>query len=45
MKPCEACRRRPADDPDIPGLCRECARRIDADYEWLRDLAELEAGP
>jgi hypothetical protein len=41
---CEACRRRPADG-EIAGLCDECAERIDADYEWLRDLADLEAGP
>jgi hypothetical protein len=41
---CQACRRRPADS-EIAGLCSECAERIDADYEWLRDLGEWEAGP
>jgi hypothetical protein len=43
--PCQACRRRPADDPEIRGLCTTCAKSIDTDYEWLRDLGELEAGP
>jgi hypothetical protein len=42
--PCQACRRKPADS-EIAGLCCECADRIDADYEWLRDLGEWEAGP
>jgi hypothetical protein len=42
--PCQACRRRPADS-EIVGLCVECAESIDADYEWLRDLGEWEAGP
>jgi hypothetical protein len=42
--PCQACRRKPADS-EIAGLCCECAERIDADYEWLRDLGEWEAGP
>ena len=40
----EACRRRPADS-EIAGLCGECATSIDRDYEWVRDLAELEHGP
>ena len=44
MSACQACGE-PADSPEIPGLCAECAARIDRDYEWLRDLAELEAGP
>lgn len=42
--PCQACQRKPADS-EIAGLCSECAERIDADYEWLRDLGEWEAGP
>jgi hypothetical protein len=42
--PCQACGK-PAGDDQVAGLCRQCALRIDADYEWLRDLAELEAGP
>jgi hypothetical protein len=41
---CQACRRKPADS-EIAGLCCGCAERIDADYEWLRDLGEWEAGP
>jgi hypothetical protein len=41
---CQACRRRPADS-EIAGLCSECADQIDRNYEWLRDLGELEAGP
>jgi hypothetical protein len=44
LPPCQACGK-PADDDQVPGLCRDCAVRIDRDYEWLRDLAELEAGP
>jgi hypothetical protein len=35
----------PADDDQVPGLCRQCAATIDRDYEWLRDLAWWEAGP
>jgi hypothetical protein len=36
---CQACRQEPADS-EIAGLCSACADRIDADYEWLRDLGE-----
>jgi hypothetical protein len=43
--PCQAGCGRPADDPEIPGLCHQCATSIDRDYEWLRDLADLEGGP
>jgi hypothetical protein len=41
--PCQVCRR-PAGS-EIAGLCSDCAERIDRDYEWLRGLSELEAGP
>jgi hypothetical protein len=43
--PCQAGCGRPADDPKIKGLCTPCATSIDRSYEWLRDLADLEAGP
>jgi len=33
--PCQACRRRPADDPQIPGLCTTCAGSIDRETEAL----------
>ena len=40
--PCQACRRRPADDDQVPGLCTPCAATIDSSYEAKRDE---EAGP
>ena len=45
IRRCEACKVRPADDDQVPSLCKTCAASIDRDYEWLRDQAELEAGP
>jgi threonine synthase len=42
-KRCEACGK-PADDPQLPGLCVDCAATIDRDYERLRDLADLDGG-
>ena len=34
--PCQACGK-PADDPEIPGLCQRCAATIDAVTEELLD--------
>lgn len=34
MSPCQACGR-PADDERVPGLCLDCAVRIDADTEVM----------
>lgn len=36
--PCQACGK-PADDPEIPGLCQRCAATIDSAYEAKRDEA------
>jgi threonine synthase len=41
---CQACGK-PADDPEIKGLCRDCAVRIDRDYEALHEIADLEHRP
>jgi hypothetical protein len=43
--PCRASCGRPGDDDQIKGLCTPCATSIDRSYEWVRDLADLEAGP
>jgi hypothetical protein len=40
---CQACGK-PADDDQVPGLCRQCASTIDRDTDWLREVAEWEAG-
>jgi hypothetical protein len=35
-KRCEACRSRPADDDEIPGLCTRCAFWIDTETDRAR---------
>jgi hypothetical protein len=43
---CEACGADLTHDTaECSTLCAYCCDRIDRDYELLRDLAELEAGP
>ena len=34
---CEACKVRPTDDDQVPGLCRDCAATIDTAHEDRRD--------
>jgi hypothetical protein len=45
VRMCEACRRRPATDDQVPTLCTPCASTIDRDTDWLRELSELEHRP
>jgi hypothetical protein len=43
--PCQTGCGRPGNDPQIKGLYTPCATSIDRSYQWVRDLADLEAGP
>jgi len=41
VSPCEACGQ-PADDEEIPGLCRRCAFWIDTETDRMRDVHLLD---